>query len=191
MKKLMALIVIVLLGVANYSYAGTEKGMKELQVQGSFSTVTNSVDEDQRDTLSSQLTFNYFLSSYFSLGGSARLSNSVTEYDKSKNMDDSKSETTFLFLRGDLYLGGGRHSFVPYIGAHGGQIDSDTKTGNNVFSYSTEAYGAHGGFKVFPNESTSWNIELDQTSYKPEFQGIVSTYKTTNRSLLVGFSYYF
>lgn len=190
MKKLIILVVFILIGVVGYSYAGTEGGMKEIQVQGSFSSQTNSLDEDKTDTATGQVTLNYFFSAYFSLGGTARMSGSKTDYEN-PSTDDSESTTSFLLVRADLYLGGGESSFVPFIGVHGGQASYSYQSGSYTSSSSIEAYGAHGGFKVFPTENTSWNIEADITEYEPETQGSTKPYTITNTSLFIGFSYYF
>ncbi len=35
---------------------------------------------------------------------------------------------------------------------------------------STSAYGWHGGLKIFATENTSWNLEINSTTYPPEVE---------------------
>ncbi len=80
---------------------------------------------------------------------------------------------------------------MPYIGAHIGQ--SSYKFENDDFedSGSTSAYGWHGGLKIFASENTSWNFEINSTTYTPEVDSGEEEVDYTNTQFLLGFSYYF
>jgi hypothetical protein len=190
MKKTTLLALLMLTFVVPIANAGTEKGAKEIQIQGAFAYQTNSENDDKTTTSSGQLTFNYFLANWFSLGGTARISGSNTDYED-EAIDDSTITTIFWLLRSDFYLGGPTSKLVPYLGAQFGIANYSYESGDTDSSSSTTAYGGHGGVKIFPIENISLNVELDVTSYKPEAEDGEDEVTTTNTSLLVGFSYYF
>ena len=178
-------MVITAVGTA---VAGSQSGDKEIQIQGSVSKFTNSEDDDTSTTTSVQLTFNYFFSPNISIGGTWWGNNSVTEPEDS---DKSTTKTNFLLLRGDLYLGSATSKIVPYIGGHAGQSSYTYESAGYDSSGSTSAYGWHGGLKIFATENTSWNLELNTTTYTPEAEDGAKEIDFTNTQLLVGFSYYF
>jgi opacity protein-like surface antigen len=190
MKKTALLFLLTLILMVPSANAGTEQGAKEVQLQGSFVNSTNSENDDKTTTSTGQLTFNYFLTNWFSLGGTARISGSRTDYED-ENRDDTKSSTTFWLLRGDFYLGGPTSTVVPYIGAQAGIANYSSESGGNKNSSSTSAYGGHGGLRIFPSENVSWNLELDVTSYKPDVDEGQEEVTYTDTSFLLGFSYYF
>ena len=190
MKKSALLILLTLILIVPLANAGTEKGATEIQVQGSFVNTTNSENDDKTMTSTGQLSVNYFLTDWFSLGGSGRLSGSKTDYEDGST-DDSTNTTTFLMFNSDLYLGGPTKTFIPYVGVRLGIANYKYESGGNDNSSSTASYGGHAGLKIFPSENISWNLELDLTSYTPDAPEGQDETTYTDTSFLIGFSYYF
>jgi outer membrane protein W len=176
-----------MMAMTGVAMAGTEGGDKEIQVQGSFSSMTNSVNDDETYTSTVQLAFNYFFTSNISIGGTWRGQSSVTEPE---NGDSSTTTNNFLLLRGDFYLGSATSQIMPYIGAQIGQVNYTYESGGDEDSDSMGTYGFHGGLKIFAGENTSWNIELDTTTYTME-QDYGDDIDINITSILFGFSYYF
>ena len=189
MKTSALIILLSLILSVPFANAGTEQGATEIQVQGAFTNTTNSENDDKTMTSTGQLSLNYFLTDWLSIGGSGRLSGSKTEYEDSSR--DSTTTTSFLMFNSDLYLGGPTKTFIPYLGVRLGIANSKFESGGNDNSSSTASYGGHIGLKIFPSESVSWNLELDVTSYTPEAEEGQDEITWTNSSLLLGFSYYF
>jgi len=188
MKKVAILVVVILVAITHAAFAGMESGDKEIQVQGAVSKFTNSEDDDSSSTTSIQLTFNYFFTSNISIGGTWWGNNTVYEPEVG---DKSTYTNNFLLLRGDFYLGSATSKAVPYIGVHGGQSNRTVERGDYESSGSTSAAGWHGGLKIFATENTSWNLEINSTTYTPEVEEDEEEYDETNTQFLVGFSYYF
>jgi len=188
MKKVAILVVVIMMAVTHVAFAGMESGDKEIQVQGAVSNMTNSENDATTSTTSMQLTFNYFFSSNISIGGTWWGNSSVDEADSG---DESITTNTFLLLRGDLYLGSATSKAVPYIGIHGGQNSYTYERDNYESSGSTSAAGWHGGLKIFATENTSWNLEINSTTYTPEAEEGQEEIDFTNTQFLIGFSYYF
>jgi opacity protein-like surface antigen len=182
------LILLTLILIVPPAYAGTEQGATELQVQGSFVNTTNSENDDSTLTSTGQVSINHFLTDWFSIGGSGRISASKTDYESG---DDSTLSTTFLMFNSDLYLGDPTKTFIPYIGIRLGIANYQFESGGDDTSSSTYSYGGHGGLKIFPTENVSWNLELDLTRYTPEAEKGQDEKTITDTSLLIGFSYYF
>ena len=188
MKKLAILVGVIMMMMTPAAFAGMESGDKEIQVQGAISNNTNSENDDSSSTTSVQLTFNYFFSSNISIGGTWWGSSTVF---KPEYGDESETTNNFLMLRGDFYLGSATSKVVPYIGAHGGQNSSTRKRGTEETSGSTSAVGWHGGLKMFATENTSWNFEINSTTYTPEVEEGQTEIDRTTTQFLLGFSYYF
>ena len=192
MRKVAILVVVIMMAITHAAFAGMESGDKKIQVQGAVSNETNSENDDSSSTTSIQLTFNYFFTSNISIGGTWWGNSTVSEYE---NGNENESTNNFLLLRGDFYLGSATSKAVPYIGVHGGQNNYTSKYtseyGTSEYSGSTSAVGWHGGLKIFATENTSWNLELNSTTYTPEVEEGEEEYDETNTQFLVGFSYYF
>ncbi len=90
----------MMLTATGVAMAGTEKGDKEIQIQGAINRQTNSETEDESSTRSIQLNFNYFFTSNFSIGGTWWGNSTVSEPE---NGDKSTTTSNFLLLRGDFY----------------------------------------------------------------------------------------
>jgi hypothetical protein len=190
MKKVFIMVVVVLF-VAQFAFAGMEGGDKEIQIQGSVSNITNSEDDTEITTTNVQLIFNYFFTPNFSIGGTWW--GNRTEFSPDEG-DDSTLTNNFLLLRGDGYLGSATSKAVPYLGLHVGQSSYAIESGDYDDSGSTSAYGWHAGLKIFATENSSWNIELNQTIYSPDVDDEEEEevdVDLTNTQILVGFSYYF
>jgi opacity protein-like surface antigen len=190
MKTSALIILLTLILIVPFANAGTEQGATEIQVQGSFTSTTNSDNDNKTTTSAGQLSINYFLTDWLSIGGSGRLSGSKTDYEDS-SVSDSTNTTTFLMLNSDLYLGGPTKTFIPYVGVRLGIANTEFESGGNDNSSSTASYGGHIGLKYFPSENVSWNLEFDVTKYTPEAEEGEDEITTTNSALLLGFSYYF
>jgi len=188
MKKVAILVVVILMAITHAAFAGMETGDKEIQVQGAVSKETNSENDRTDSSTSIQLTFNYFFSSNISIGGTW-WGNSTLSDDGEGN--ESTFTNNFMLLRGDFYLGSATSKAVPYIGVHGGQNSYTWESGDYESSGSTSALGWHGGLKIFATENTSWNLEINSTTYTPEVEEDEEEYDETNTQFLVGFSYYF
>jgi len=191
MKKVLIMMVVVL-SVAQFAFAGMEGGDKEIQIQGSMSNITNSEDDSEITTTNLQLAFNYFFTSNFSIGGTWWGNRSTFSPDEG---DDSTLTNNFLLLRATGYLGSATSKVVPYLGGQVGQSSYTLESGDFDDSGSTSAYGWHVGLKIFATENTSWNIELNQTIYSPDIDEEEGEEELdidlTNTQILVGFSYYF
>jgi opacity protein-like surface antigen len=187
MKKMIPYVMIALLFVASSAIAGTEKGYKEIQLQGSFVNTTNSENDDSTSMAMFQGSLNYFLTDWFSLGGSARIDSSVSSYEDSS--EDTTMSTVFFMGNCDLYLGRPESSVVPYIGLRLGIVSYTMESGDYEDSASEVSMGGHAGLKYFPMENVSCNAEFDITTYEQESDYDNTT--ITNTSLLLGLSYYF
>jgi len=187
MKKVAILVVVIMMAITHAAFAGTEAGDKEIQVQGTVSNTTNSVNDDSTSTSTIQVSFNYFFSPNISIGGTYRGTGSK---DEPESGDSSISTQTFLLARGDLYLGSATSQVMPYIGGQIGQISWTDERGDEEYSDSVGTYGFHGGIKIFAGENVSWNLELDRTiyEYEPDFG---ETIELIVDSFFAGFSYYF
>lgn len=187
MKRVLIWTVVIMMAMTGAAVAGTEGGDKEIQIQGSFATVTNSENDDETYTSTVQLAFNYFFTSNVSIGGTWRGQSSVNEPEIG---DTSTTTNNFLLLRGDFYLGSALSKVMPYIGAQIGQVSYTYESSGNKDSDSMGTYGFHGGLKIFASENTSWNIEFDTTTYTIE-QDSGEDIDINITSILFGFSYYF
>ena len=193
MKKL-AIILLVGLVATGTVFAGTEAGMREVQLQGSLTRSSNSENDDLDYSITGQLIFNYFFAPQFSIGGSIMMFVSMSDPEVG---DEQEFGATFLMMRADFYFtGDGSGNVIPYIGGQGGGVNyayttEDENGKSTIESETTIAYGGHAGFKVFPSEVTSWNIEGNITMYEPEAEKGQEQQTLTDMSLMVGFSYYF
>lgn len=187
MKKVLIWTVVAMMALAGAAMAGTEGGDKELQLQGSISTISNSEDDTKVYSTTAQVSFNYFFTSNVSIGGTWRGQSSIRDPETG---DKSTTTNNFLLLRGDLYLGSATSKIMPYIGGQIGQVSYTYESGGDDDSGSVGAYGVHGGLKIFAGESSSWNVEFDSTTYTIE-QDSGDDIDTNITSILFGFSYYF
>lgn len=184
MKKTVVLTVVLMVAMTGFAWAGTDAGYKEIGINGSYTKFTNSENDDERDSITAGLTFNYFFSAYFSLGGSYRITGSQ---NKPEGGDTTESTNQNISLRADLLAGGPTKTVIPYIGVHGGNSSYKSE----FTDYSSFAYGAHGGLKMFPSERVSINLELDYTTTEPDDDYYPDGYEDHTMSLLVGASFYF
>ncbi len=184
MKKTVVLTVVMIMAMMGFAWAGTDAGYKEIGINASYSRITNSEDSAESNSISAGLTFNYFFSAYFSVGGSYRITGNQNKPDDGET---TESTNQYVSLRTDLLAGGPTKTVIPYIGVHGG--NSSYKSENT--DYSSFAYGAHGGLKIFPSERVSVNLELDYTTTKPDTDYYSDDYEVNALGLFVGASFYF
>jgi opacity protein-like surface antigen len=188
MKKTVVLTVVLIMAMTGFAWAGTDGGYKEIGINGSYSKITNSLDDDETNYSSLGLVFNYFFSAYFSIGGNLRVDNFTVEPDGG----DTYSQTSrTINLRADLLAGGPTKTVIPYIGLHGGNYFSESEQGGNKYDSSSFSYGLQGGLKIFPSERVSVNLELDYTTTDPEVDDGQEDYTQDAMSLFVGASFYF
>lgn len=188
MKKTVILTVVLLMIMTGLAWAGTDAGDKEIGINGSYSNLTNSEDDDTTHFISGQIIFNYFFSAYFSVGGTFRMDNFTYEPDQG---DTSSTTSQTLNIRTDLLAGGPTKTVIPYIGVHGGNYTSKSESGGNTYDSSSFSYGLQGGLKMFPSERVSVNLELDYTVTEPEVEDDEEEYTLNALSLFVGASFYF
>ena len=188
MKRISLITLMIVLAMSHVAFAGMEAGNKEIQIQGARSKNTDSESDNSTTTTSLQLTFNYFFSSNISIGGTYWGNSSVSD-DGAGN--ERTTTTNFMLLKGDFYLGSATSKFVPYIGGHIGQSSYTYESENYENDGSTSAFGWHGGVKIFATENTSWNLEINSTTYTPEVDQGQEEIDFNNTQFLVGFSYYF
>ena len=190
MKGFLA-VLLFLISTTTFVYAGTEKGTKEIQIQASYVQTDISTDEAQTyvHTKTGQLTFNYFFASWFSIGATGRISGNTTKvHPRGEDpLPDEETSNVFLLLRTDFYIGGPTKKIIPFIGATGGV----TNYRSDSYSSTIPSYGAHAGLKIFPKESISVNLELDNTGYSPEDREGLKYDTIWVTGLFLGFSYYF
>jgi opacity protein-like surface antigen len=188
MKKTVVLTVALMMAMTGFAWAGTDAGYKEIGVNGSFVNTTYSDNDDERNTASVGLIFNYYFSAYFSVGINYRLTGSRSEPETGAS---TESTSQLINLRTDLLLGGPTKSVIPYIGVHGGNSSYYSKTGDNDYDSSEFAYGLQGGLKMFPSERVSVNVELDYTTTERDTGFGDDTFEENEMSVLFGASFYF
>ena len=189
MKRAIVFLVAVAMSVTvtGIAMAGTEAGDKEIQLQGSVSNTTNSENDNSSTISTVQITFNYFLGSNLSIGGTWRGSSTLFEPEAG---DETEYTYNFFMARADLYLGSATSNIMPYIGGQVGIANTTIKSGTYDESDSQNSYGFHGGIKIFAGETMSWNLELDRTIYPVE-PPYGDSYDEYVDSFFAGFSYYF
>lgn len=188
MKRMVVLTLVLMMVMTGFTWAGTDAGYKEIGINGSYSRITNSLDDDETYYSALGIVFNYFFSAYFSVGGSFRLDNFTVEPETG---DTYSSTSQTLNLRADLLAGGPTKTVIPYIGVHGGNYNSRSESGGNSYDSSSFSYGLQGGLKMFPSERVSVNLELDWTTTEPEVEDWQEEYTQDTMSLFVGASFYF
>lgn len=188
MKKRVVLTVVLIMVMTGFAWAGTDSGDKEIGINGSYSMITNSLNDDETNYASLGFVFNYFFSAYFSIGGNLRFDNYTVEPETG---DTYSNTSRTINLRADLLAGGPTKSVIPYIGLHGGNYSSESESGGNSYDSSSFSYGVQGGLKMFPSERVSINLELDYTTTDPEVEDWQEDYTQDSLSLFVGASFYF
>ncbi len=177
-----------LLVIAGGVLAGTQAGMSEIQIQGSFEREGNSENDDQDYTVIGQLGYNYFLSPYMSIGLSSTMSSSMSVPEEG---DETTSQVIFAMMRLSLYLASGNSPIVPYIGGQGGAALVAWQNEYSDDSSVSLVYGGFGGLKIFASENTSWNVEGSLAIYEPDVEENEGSVTYNSTALTVGFSYYF
>ena len=187
MKKAVVLTVVLTMAMAGFAWAGTDKGYKEIGINGALSRITMSSSDDVINNLYMGVVFNYFFSAYFSIGATYRVNLTSTEMEDGETLN-----TTFqtLGLRAGLLGGSPTKTVIPYIGLHGGNTYIYIEYADDSGDSSSFSYGAHGGLKIFPSERVSLNLELDYTTSEPDTDSN-GTVTLDILSLFVGASFYF
>jgi opacity protein-like surface antigen len=169
-KKVLVLAAVMLLAIAGTSYAGTEAGMMELGLQGSYNQTK--INGDDFKFYLGFFNFGYFFTPQIELGVMGLLGGNLdgdtqTIYggyaDLRYNFSYNKAQTV-----------------VPYLGIQAGVAGTSNGTSESAF-----AYGAAGGIKFFVTERASLNLGVNWTHMKVSDTDI-DTFTGT-----VGLSFYF
>jgi opacity protein-like surface antigen len=144
-KKVLILVAVMLLTIAGTSYAGTEAGMMELGLQGSYTQTKMNGSDDFKFYLW-MVNFGYFFTPQLQIGLMGLVGGT---------MDGSSDK---------IYGGSGQFRFnfsfnkaqtvVPYLGVQTGIYGTSNGKSESAF-----AYGGMAGLKFFMSEKTSLNLE--------------------------------
>ncbi|NCC60153.1 MAG: hypothetical protein EOM12_04265 [Verrucomicrobiae bacterium] len=190
MKKFIIMTMIFLTSVIGHTvFAATKGGEFELSVGAMLQHID--MDTDDNDTMQQfqlQLSGNYFLSRFFSVGAQIR----GTASQSSSDDDDDKTEQQqiFFLLRGDFYMAPSS-PVVPYIGPTAGIVHSRYQRGEYDNSDSVFTAGVHGGLKIFLAERVSLNPEIDVSGYKSSEDNSDDNKMITVVTGSISLSYYF
>ncbi len=169
-KKVLVLVAVMVLAMAGISYAGTEAGMMELGVMGSY--IQTKIDNEDFKFYLGFFNFGYFLTPQLQIGALGMFGGNINgetnriyaaSADFRYNFSYNKAQTT-----------------VPYLGIQAGI--SGIADGSNESAF---AYGAMGGVKFFVTERASLNLGLNWVRSKIGDNDIDTLMGT------VGLSFYF
>jgi len=145
-KKVLVLVAVLLLAIAGTSYAGTEAGMMELGLQGSY--YQTKIDDEDFKFYLGMFNVGYFLTPQIQIGALGLMGGNI----------NGETQTIYSFA-GDF-----RYNFsydkaqtvVPYLGIQAGFGGTSNGTSESAF-----AYGAMGGIKFFVTERASLNFGVN------------------------------
>lgn len=145
-KKVFLLTAVMLLAIAGTSYAGTEAGMMELGLQGSYTQTK--IDNDDFKFYLGYVNFGYFLTPQIQIGALGMMGGNI----------DGETQTIYAGYA-DL-----RYNFsynkaqtvVPYLGIQAGMAGTSNGTSESAF-----AYGGMAGIKFFVTEKASLNVGVN------------------------------
>jgi opacity protein-like surface antigen len=169
-KKVLVLTAVMLLAIAGSSYAGTEAGMMELGLQGSY-TQTKIDNEDFKFYLGF-FNFGYFVTPQIEVGALGLFGGNINGETQRIYAGSADLRYNFSYNKAQ--------TVVPYLGIQAGIAGTADGTSESAF-----AYGAVGGLKFFVTERTSLNAGLSYVRTKISDKDI-DTFTGT-----VGLSFYF
>ncbi len=170
LKKVFLLTVVMFLAIAGTSYAGTDAGMMELGLQGSY-TQTKIDDEDFKFYLG-YFNFGYFLTPQLQLGALGMFGGNIN--GETNRIYGISADFRYNFSYDKA------QTVVPYLGIQAGVSGISDGTNESAF-----AYGAMGGIKFFVTERASLNFGVNWVRTRIEDTDI-DTFMGS-----VGFSVYF
>ncbi len=144
--KVFVLAAGLLLAVAGSSYAGTEAGMMELGLQGSY-TQTKIDDEDFKFYLGF-VNFGYFFTPQLELGAMGMFAGNI-------NGETNRIYAGYADFRYNFSYDKAQ-TVVPYLGVQAGIAGMADGTSESAF-----AYGALGGVRFFVTERASLNLGVN------------------------------
>jgi len=163
-KKVLMLMVVIFFAVAGISYAGTEAGMMELGIQGTY-TQTKVEGNDFKFYLG-MVNFGYFFTPQIQVGVMGLLGGTL-DGDNQK-VYGASGQLKYNFSSNKA------QTMIPYLGVQAGIYGTSNGSSESAFSY-----GGMGGLKFFLSENTSLNLEINYQRTKLAstdidiFQGLV------------------
>jgi len=145
-KKVLVLAAVMLLAIAGTSYAGTEAGMMELGLQGSY-TQTKIGDEDFKFYLGF-FNFGYFITPQIEVGVMGLFGGNINGETERIYAGYADARYNFCYDKAQ--------TVVPYLGIQAGIAGSANGSSESAF-----AYGALGGIKFFVTERASLNLGVN------------------------------
>ena len=145
-KKVLVLAAVMLLAIAGTSYAGTEAGMMELGLQGSY-TQTKIGDEDFKFYLGF-FNFGYFITPQIEVGVMGLFGGNINGETERIYAGYADARYNFSYNKAQ--------TVVPYLGIQAGIAGSANGSSESAF-----AYGALGGIKFFVTERASLNLGVN------------------------------
>jgi len=169
-KKVLVLTAVLLLAIAGTSYAGTEAGLMELGLQGSY-TQTKIGSDDFKFYLGF-FNFGYFITPQIELGVMGLFGGNINGETERIYAGYADARYNFSYNKAQ--------TVVPYLGIQAGIAGSANGDSESAF-----AYGALGGIKFFVSERTSLNLGVNWAHMKIADTD-VDTFTGT-----IGLSFYF
>ena len=145
-KKVLVLTAVLVFGIAGISYAGTEAGMMELGLQGSY-TQTKIGDEDFKFYLGF-FNFGYFFTPQLELGVMGLFGGNI-------NGETNRIYAGYADFRYNFCYDKAQ-TVVPYLGVQAGIAGTANGDSDSAF-----AYGALGGVRFFVTERASLNLGVN------------------------------
>jgi len=145
-KKVLVLTAVLVFGIAGISYAGTEAGMMELGLQGSY-TQTKIGDEDFKFYLGF-FNFGYFITPQIELGVMGLFGGNINGETERIYAGYADARYNFSYNKAQ--------TVVPYLGVQAGIAGTADGDSDSAF-----AYGALGGVKFFVTERASLNLGVN------------------------------
>lgn len=143
-KKVLMLTAVMLLAIAGTSYGGTEAGMMELGVQGTF--YSTKIEKETFNFYLGMVNFGYFFTPQIQIGLNGLLGGTVDGNNQTFYGGSGQFKYNFSFNKAQ--------TVVPYLGVQAGMAGTSNGTSESAFSY-----GGMGGLKFFVSEKTSFNVE--------------------------------
>ena len=140
LKKLFLLILMFLLIISISAYSQVKKGMKEIDLSGNISGIS---DGDEKITVFQiSLTYGHFISNKFEIGGKF----SAIKLDRFDASGNLAAFIAYYFKESE------NSKLLPYIGFEGGMGFLDDHT-------DTSHYGGFCGIKIFFSEKSAISVQ--------------------------------
>lgn len=169
-KKVFVLAALMIFTIAATSYAGTEKGMMELGIQGSYNQTK--IDNEDFKFYLAMFNFGYFFTPQIEVGVLGLVGGNINGESNRIYAGSADLRYNFSFDKAQ--------TVVPYLGVQAGIAGTSNGTSESAF-----AYGGLGGIKFFVSEKTSLNLGLSFVRTKIRSTDIDTLTGT------IGLSFYF